>query len=41
MLSLDGLSLNEDGKPIMPEIHEYGTLICEVLAEGMKLYEYL
>jgi len=31
----------EDGKPIVPQIHECETLVYEVLAEGMKMDEYL
>ena len=31
----------EDSKPILPQIHEYETLVSEILAEGMKMYEYL
>ena len=33
----------EDGKPIIPQIHEYETLVTEVLAEGntCKLVLYL
>jgi len=31
----------EYNKPIMPQIHEYETLVYEILAEQMKMCEYL
>jgi len=31
----------EDDKHIMPPIHDYETLVFEVLAKGMKMCEYL
>ena len=30
-----------DTKYIMPQIHEYETVVSEVLAEGMKMCEYV
>jgi len=31
----------EDSKLIIPRIHEYETIVFEVLAVGLKMYKYL
>ena len=42
MVLVDGFKFQrEHGQPIMPQIHEYETLVSKVIAEGMKMCEYL
>lgn len=39
---MGGLSFQmEDSKLIIPRIHEYETIVFEVLAVGLKMYKYL